>query len=262
MIRLQILIENTSKNCPELESEHGLSIFVETPKKIFLFDCGHTGLAWKNAARLGVDLTQIDFVVLSHAHYDHAGGFPALLNHVVPREIYTGENFWSEKFSRAEGSYKYRGAGFTAADLKNWGVVQKICRDVLEIDENIFLVGNFERRHDFETIPEKFVRGAEKIPDTFDDEICLALREGDGVAVVVGCSHAGILNIVETVRARLNLPIKSVIGGIHLADASDERIAKTLAGLKNFGVGRLALCHCSGEKVRADFLTTGSVLEI
>ena len=75
------------------------------------------------------------------------------------------------------------------------------------------------------------------------------MREGDGVAVITGCAHNGILNIVTTVQQRLHLPIYSVVGGIHLKDTAKERIVKTIKELKNFGVRRFALGHCSGEEV-------------
>lgn len=258
--QLRVLVEDKNFN-PSLESEHGLSILVESADKKFIFDCGQTGLAWENARRLGIDLTAINFVVISHSHYDHAGGFPKILEHCHSKKIFTGVDFWEEKFSRAENNFLYKGAGFTAEDLKRWGIEQKICRDTLQIDEEIFLVGNFERHFDFETIPEKFVRGKNKTPDTFSDEICLAIRAEDGLSVVVGCSHVGILNIVSTIARRFGLPIVRIIGGVHLLNADDARIEKTLATLKNFGVRDLKLCHCSGEKVCAkidsNVLTTG-----
>lgn len=252
MTTLKVLVEDKISNAA-LECEHGLSFYVETPAQKFIFDCGQSGLAWKNAAKLGVDLTQINFVVISHSHYDHAGGFPSLLKIVKPKKIYTGKNFWQEKFSKTDDGFKYRGAGFTFQDLARWKIQQKICDDILELDENSWLAGNFDTRFKV-SILEKFVRGENKIADNFDDEICLVLREGDGAALVVGCSHVGILNIVSTVQRRLDLPIKTVIGGIH----SDDM--KIFARLEDFGVENFYLCHCTGDNLRADF-ATGSVLE-
>ena len=264
-MKLRVLVEDKNFNSA-LECEHGLSIFVEGDNSKFIFDCGHTGLAWKNAVKLGVDLAAINFAVISHSHYDHAGGFPALLNYVTPKILYTGIDFWLEKFSRADEKFAYKGAGFTADDLARWNIQQKICHDVLQIDDKTFLVGNFERHFDFETIPKKFVRGEHKLPDTFSDEICMVLRGNDGLTVIVGCSHVGILNILSTVAKRFNEKIIRVSGGVHLLNADDERIGKTLAAIKNFGVRDLKLCHCSGEKIcgkiDAEILSTGSVFEI
>lgn len=262
---LKILIENTKPEGSELIAEHGLSIFVETARSKFIFDCGQSGAAFDNAKVLGVDLRGIKFTVLSHSHYDHAGGFPKLLDVVPIEKIYTGEDFWQEKFSRTDDGFKYRGCGFDEKFLAGRNIAQEICRDVLELEENIWLVGNFKRRYDFETIPKKFVRGDKKNPDDFSDEIILVLREGDGLAIVTACAHSGILNIVTDVRERFSLPINSVIGGLHLTGATQERISRTLAELKNLGVKKILPCHCSGEEFMNNFsdrITTGSVIKI
>lgn len=254
MTKLQILIDDKNSN-PALECEHGFSVYVETPALKFLFDCGQTGAAFRNAQKLGVDLTKIRFAAISHAHYDHAGGFPELLKIVKLPYIYTGQNFWQEKFSRAGETYEYKGAGFTFQDLARWRIEQRVCKDLVQLDDTAWLIGNFIRPYRVE-IPARFVRGETKTPDNFDDEISLVLREGDGVALVVGCSHAGILNIVATVQKRLDLPVKTILGGIHTDDM------KILARLEDFGVERLSLCHCSGDNLRADFVSTGSILEV
>lgn len=262
---LKILIENTKPECSNLISEHGLSIFIDTGRTKFIFDCGHTGAAFDNAKLLGVALRGINFVALSHSHYDHAGGFPKLLDFAPIEKIYTGENFWQEKFSRTDDGFKYRGCGFDENFLTAQGIEQKICRDVLELDENAWLVGNFKRRYDFETIPEKFVRGEKKSPDDFSDEIILVLREQSGLAIVTACAHSGILNIIADVRERFALPINSVIGGLHLTGATQERISRTLDELKILGVKKILPCHCSGEDFMKNFgdrIFTGSVIEI
>ena len=80
LYRVTVLVDNNVIGSrKDLEAEHGLSMFIETPDISFLFDCGPTGLAFENARKMGVDLTRVKYVVLSHSHYDHAGGFPALL---------------------------------------------------------------------------------------------------------------------------------------------------------------------------------------
>ena len=265
MTTLTVLIENTTAENSRLIAEHGLSIFVETARTKFIFDCGHTDAAFDNAKILGVDLRGVKLAALSHSHYDHAGGFPKLLDFAPIETVITGENFWEEKFSRTEDGFKYRGCGFDENFLAARGIEQKICRDVIELDATAWLVGNFKRRYDFETIPKKFVRGEKKSPDDFSDEIALILREDDGLAVVTACAHSGILNIVADVRERFGLPIVSVIGGLHLTGAAQDRISRTLAELKALGVRKILPCHCSGEEFIKKLprrISTGSVIEI
>ncbi len=294
-MRLTILIENTKPESSALTAEHGLSFFVETARTKFIFDCGHTGAAFDNAKILGVDLRGVKVAALSHSHYDHAGGFPKLLDCAAIETVLTGANFWEEKFSRTDDGFKYRGCGFDENFLAARGIKQVVCRDVLELDAEAWLVGNFKRRYDFETIPKKFVRGAEKIPDgnvtlhpdsalklfgslredaalersfipdDFSDEIVLVLRGGEGLTVVTACAHSGILNIVADIRERFALPLARVIGGLHLTGAAQDRINRTLAELKALGVREILPCHCSGEEFMSRCprrLSTGSVIEI
>ena len=97
--KLSVLMNDWVVDGPlELEAEHGLSFYVETPQSKFLFDCGHTGAAWRNAEKMGLDLSAVEFVALSHSHYDHAGGFPSLLEYVKPKVLYTEEFLAGEVF--------------------------------------------------------------------------------------------------------------------------------------------------------------------
>lgn len=261
MARLTILIENTKPEGSRLVAEHGLSFLVETSKTRFIFDCGHTGAAFDNAKALDIDLRGIKLVVLSHSHYDHAGGFPKLLEAAPIETVYTGENFWEPKFSLDS----YRGCGFDEKLLTARGIEQRTCRDEIALDDMAWLVGNFKRRYAFEAIPKKFLRGEDKTPDDFSDEIALVLREGNGLAVVTACAHVGVLNIVADVRDRFSRPIVSVIGGLHLSGATNDRIARTLDELKLLGVKKILPCHCSGEELLSNFndrIFTGSVINI
>lgn len=270
---IKVLIENTPSGHGALKSEHGLSLYVETPESKFVFDCGASGQAWENAKFLNVKLSQINFAVISHSHYDHAGGFRALMQYVKPKasftglKLYTGKDFWLEKFEHENNKYAYIGAGFDRSDLAEWGVENVLINNnILQLDNYAWLAGNFERRFDFETIPDEFVvrRGFKDYErDNFNDEIALVLREDDGIAIITGCAHPGILNIVTSIHENLKLKVKSVIGGTHLKHAGPERIDKTLSMLKDLGLERMGLCHCSGGLVRdrlKDFRTSGCLL--
>ncbi len=265
--RIQILVEDKSFN-PELECEHGLSMLVEGEGINFIFDCGQTGMAWRNAEKLGVDLSKIKKAVISHAHYDHGGGFKELLKYARIKTLYTGENFFNKKFSWDGTKYVFKGVKLITQDLERFHITHKICGEMLQLDEKIFLVGKFNRTYEFETVSDEFFIGMakKKLPDDFGDEICMAIRGDDGLSVVAACSHVGIVNIVSTVAERFNEPVTRLVGGVHLRNADDELIDKTINALKNLGVRDFKLCHCSGEKicdkVNSETISTGSVIEI
>ena len=120
--------------------------------------------------------------------------------------------------------------------------------EILKINEGIYAVGDFPRRHSFETIPERFVIRTDKgfLRDDFSDEICLVLDKGDTLAIICGCSHPGILNMAEHVYEAFNKPIEAIYGGTHLMEADEERLDKTLERLREMGVKRAGFSHCSG----------------
>ena len=115
------------------------------------------------------------------------------------------------------------------------------------------IISGFPRIHDFETIPARFVRKAAEgfVADDFGDEVCMALEIQGGLAVLVGCSHPGILNMMTQVSTLLGKPIRAVFGGTHLLEAEGSRMEKTLEDLHRAGVKRLAFSHCSGEAAAA-----------
>lgn len=131
----------------------------------------------------------------------------------------------------------------------------------MQVNDNCWLIGEFQRNFPEETISPRFVvkRDGMVEPDAFADEICLALRMDDGLAVFVGCSHPGIVNMLETVRERLRLPIRGVWGGSHLVEAPERRLGTTLDKLKRMGVRHLGLTHCSGEAIQALVENDGDV---
>ena len=122
---------------------------------------------------------------------------------------------------------------------------------VAEILPGIHVVSGFPRIEPMETIPERFLRLTESglVPDDFGDELCVALETGEGIVVLVGCAHPGIINMVRHVNAVLGMPVRAVLGGIHLSEADPARIRYTVDTLEKMGVALLGLSHCSGDGV-------------
>lgn len=251
-MRLVTLMENTPSKHRGLYTEHGLSFYLETAHTRLLFDFGESGRVMDNMKKLGIPLETVDCAVCSHAHYDHATGLQYSLPQLHLKTLVTGQGFWRAKYSSDGQKYAYLGPGYGPELLEQYGVEQKECRDVLPLGEDCWAIGNFSRENDWETIPSRFVLETAPetfVPDQFDDEICLAVETGEGLAVIVGCSHPGVVNMVRTAAQRLHRPVVSVWGGAHLMEAQSDRVKNTAMALRDMGVQRIGLCHCSGEQL-------------
>lgn len=254
MVEITVLMDNKIVGRRGLIAEHGFSAYVEFRGRGLLFDCGPGPNFLANARRLGLDLSKAEAVVLSHSHYDHAGGFRDLAEAGLGiRELYTGPDFFDPKYAREGMRVSNLACGFDSGFLRANGFRHHEVRGVETLFPGAWLISGFPRVHDFETVPARFVRRTTEgfLPDDFRDEVCLALETDRGLAVVVGCAHPGIVNMVSHIRSVLGKPVWAVFGGTHLSKASPERIEKTLSGLKTQGVSLLGLGHCSGETVEA-----------
>lgn len=250
MVRITALMDDKAGEHLGLVAEHGLSFYIEYQDQKYLFDCGASEMPLYNAYRLGVDLSGLSAVMLSHSHYDHASGYRDLAEQGLAAPVlYTGPHFFESKYARDGIRYTDLSAGFDEGFLAAHAVEHRTVEGLTEITHGMWLLSGFPRVNAFETIPERFVRktGEGFVRDDFPDEICLTLQVRGGLIVLVGCSHPGILNMLQHVNQTLQQPILGVFGGTHLMEADPERIQATLAALKEMGVEEIGLSHCSGE---------------
>ena len=250
MVSITALMDNKPTEHKALIAEHGLSLFVEYNGRRILFDCGSGVNPQHNAHRLGVDLKDLDAVIISHSHYDHAAGFRDLTeNGLGSRALYTGLQFFEPKYAANGVRYTNLACGFDKMFLEDHSICHHEVDGVEEIFPGVWLISGFPRIHSFETIPDRFVRLTAEgfVTDDFGDEVCMALEIQGGLAVLVGCSHPGILNMMTQVRQQLKKPIRAVFGGTHLVEADAGRIETTVSRLQEMGLEILGLSHCSGD---------------
>lgn len=251
-MKLVTVMDNRGGENHGLISEHGLSFYAEFPTLKVLFDFGPGKDTLANARKLDIPLPEIQYAIGSHGHYDHAGGYPAFVDAGLKAPLVTGKGYFLEKYGVEDIRATYLGTGFDESYLQQKGIRHVECDGFLQLTEDVFLLSGFTQRYPFETIPERFKLrdGDGWRPDRFDDEICLVHQLKDGLFVLVGCSHPGILNILSTVEDWFHQPILGVAGGTHLMEADEARIRKTLDVMKGFGMKFIGFNHCTGERLR------------
>ena len=248
-MRIVNLVENTKGACG-CEAEHGLSFYIETEQHKLLMDCGSSEMFLRNAERLGIDLKQVDTVVLSHGHYDHAGGIMAFAKRNAHAKIYASAAAGGDYYSLSGGVH-YIGIDKRIMELPGYCPVEgDLC-----IDDELFLFSGITGNR----CPAKGNRNlkelinGELVQDRFAHEQCLVITQGEERILLSGCAHHGILNVLDRYREMFADEPTLVLSGFHMmqADGYGEKdwqqirdTAQELARMKTmFYTG-----HCTGAE--------------
>ena len=247
-MRITTLVENTV-NKSGLLAEHGLSLLLETEDEVILFDTGQGSTLIYNAADMGIDLSRIGKIVLSHGHSDHTGGLGDALKASGGAHVYGHPSIFDERYSKTKCEQRSIGIPYTRECLQLRGAELHLSKTPIQITHSIQTTGEVKRQTDFETIHDRLrvMRDGVLMKDELMDDLALMIDGQEGVAVIFGCGHSGVINtLIQVKRTVGDTPISMVIGGIHLMDATTDRIDRTIHELKKFNIGKLALCHCTG----------------
>ncbi|MBN2725936.1 MBL fold metallo-hydrolase [Candidatus Mcinerneyibacteriota bacterium] len=247
-ITVTVLVENSTDNV-FLLSEHGLSLLIESGPFTFLFDTGQGGALKNNMAQLGVSLDKVTHFILSHGHYDHGNGLPVFrnVNRRIPAFIHPMAVL--PRYAVTEDETRYIGLCRDHLPLlESFEMLVKEDFTLFSLDERHFIGGHFAYENDFElTSGPFFIDEKGTVPDLFDDEIALGIKTQEGLIVISGCSHHGIVNITrQMLRYGGCSHVKAVIGGFHLSKASAQKREKTARELKKTGVQTVYAGHCTG----------------
>ncbi len=234
--------------------EWGYSALVEVDGRRILFDTGGSpDVVLKNAQALKIDLSTVEDVVISHFHDDHTSGLITLRKALMAKNpnalshLYVGEGIFAPRYTRdGKGDSENSFPAFAKAYLETGGHIQQLSGPD-EIATGVWLTGPVPRSHaETNWNPGLFVKaGSDLVPDTLREDLSLVIATPQGVVIVTGCGHAGIMNIADDAKAITgDARLHAVIGGIHLFGKPDAVLIETAARLK--GLSYLFAAHCTG----------------
>lgn len=272
---IKTLVENTAIS-EEFNSEHGLSLYIETKKHKLLFDLGQSDLFIENAKKMGIDLSEIDLVIISHGHYDHGGGLKAFLTVNSKAKIYLNNKVFDKHYANKPNGEKTF-IGLDRELLPNDRFI--FVGDHLDIDEELELFSNVKAKKLYPTgNKDLFMEEDGSLAlDDFVHEQNLIIRENGKTLLIAGCAHNGIVNIIDHYSMLKNGLPDYVIGGFHLYNRSRDKsedpaiVSQIGEYLKDTG-SKYYTGHCTGiapyKKLkeiigdRVEYLATGSELSI
>lgn len=279
-MKISVLIENTTDS--DLIGEHGLSLFIEFEGKKYLLDAGQSGDFMKNAKEMEIPLDEVDFAVLSHGHYDHAGGFGAYLQEYPYVKVYGMKGITKEYYSGSGG--KIHEIGVPEKVLEEHGEKFLLVEGVTQIAEHVYLVPHSTAG--LEIIGERTKLYQKKegtyVPDDFAHELSLVFNTEKGLVIFNSCSHGGFCNIIEEVKAVFpEREIYAFCGGLHMKGMKDgeeyctfsqEALNELADCFVRENMCKLYTGHCTGTVgaellkellgANLEMLMTGRVIEI
>lgn len=255
-MKITTVIENNKEEGSKLECEHGLSYFIEAYGLKILFDTGQSEKALSNFKKLGLSLENIDYIILSHGHYDHAGGFKYFLENINNKPyIILGNEFFerSDKYHLKSEEEKYIGINFDKRYIEEMGYKIIEVKEKMKLGNKIYVISNLESFNE-EKISNTRGELARKeknilIKDNFAEELVLVIENVEGLTLITGCAHTGIINIITKVQNIIGEKVINVVGGIHLSKLSLLENEKTAKKFEELNVKNFSLCHCSGNKI-------------
>ncbi len=250
--RITVLVDNDIRPQLGLMAEHGFSALVERPDVRFLFDTGQGAALENNARALGVSLSPLNFLVLSHGHYDHTGGIRVVLQQNPGLRIVAHPDSVRQHLAREDDNAIPRDIGMPIKkeELESLGAAFDLRSDFHELAPGVWFSGEVPRHIDSHVDKRLVVYEQGRIePDSMRDDVSLLLFTTSGPVVLLGCAHAGVGNIMAHLCTRGSITkVKAVLGGTHLGVFDESATEAAISTFEKYDVGCLGTCHCTGTQ--------------
>lgn len=266
----------------DLLTEPGFCLCIFTHELRILFDTGISGIFRSNAHRLNVNVAQISLAVLSHHHFDHGGGLATFLEANTQAKIYLRSSSTEDFYIHLFGLFKRR-IGLDESLFQHHPQRFVFINQFSNIAPDVFVLTKIDKRHPMPRGNRHlFVHtGRSSTLDSFEHELILVIRENGGLVVFTGCSHHGILNVLDAVLEHFpDQTIKAVFGGLHLIDlplintmaGSRENIEALGRAIMEYPIEKIYTGHCTGGKAfrilkevvgeKLEYFATGCLIEM
>jgi len=250
MGKITIVVDNKAAN--GFAAEHGYALWLEADERVILFDTGNRDALKANSEKLNLDFSSLTELILSHGHYDHTGGVETVLERAPGVQVYLHQAAMQPRYSVKNGDT--RSVRMSTEAMKSlWSLEDESIHWLthpFRISPQVGITGPIARRTGYEDTGGSFYYDPwGKRPDPIDDDNAVWVHTPGGLVICVGCSHAGIVNTINAiVETTGESKIRTVIGGLHLVNASPERLQNTVDALNALDIGQLIACHCTGDE--------------
>jgi 7,8-dihydropterin-6-yl-methyl-4-(beta-D-ribofuranosyl)aminobenzene 5'-phosphate synthase len=235
--------------------EHGLSAFIETDQGNYLFDTGSGRSIVPNSLTLNKDLRSIRKIFLSHGHYDHTGGLSEVLKVKGKVDVHAHPHVFLDRIAvLKEGdkeTQRFIGIRYKRRYLESLGGHFILNTDFTEVEKGLFLTGEVPRQTAFEKPdPRLFTEMDGKTThDLFLDDQSLILDTDKGIVLILGCAHAGMINIIHHVISKMGKDnFHAILGGTHLDFLTPEQLEQSIRSLKERNIDKIGVSHCTGMR--------------